>query len=111
MLTAQRQDCNYYPIKRPVYGNLCVDLHRLDANSFFGMIGKACGQRDAVVAGGLQPAPVVAGNDLYRNNGIGAGAVDGGIGDEIAFFHILDCTDYILGTPVMPAAPYIPIPG
>ena len=78
-----------------------VYLYRLDANSFCGLVGQAGGQRDAVVACGLQIAPVVAGDDLHRNNGIGAGAMDGGIGDKVALLHILNGPDHILGSPVV----------
>ena len=67
------------------------------------MIGQAGGQRDAVVACRLQTAPVVAGDDLHRNDGVGAGPVDRGIGDQIALLHVLDVADHILGAPVVPA--------
>ena len=73
-----------------------IYLHRLDTNSFFRMIGQAGGQRDAVVACRLQIAPVVAGDGFHRNDGIGAGSIDGGIGDQVAFLHVLDIPDHIL---------------
>ncbi len=60
-------------------------LNSLNANSFFRLIGQAGGQRDPVVSGGLEIAPVRVGNGLDEDNGVRPGAVDRGIASFAKF--------------------------
>ena len=60
-------------------------LHGLHANSFCGLVGQTGGKGDAVVHRPLEITPVVVGDGLHHSHLIGAGAVDGGIGDDIAW--------------------------
>ena len=80
-------------------------------NPAFRVVGKAGGEGDAVVGGGLEIAPIGVGNDSYRLHRIGTGAVDRGVGNGIALLQILDGPDHILSAPVVAAHGYISIPG
>ena len=75
------------------------------------MVGQAGGKGDAVVGGGLEVAPIGVGDDLYRLNRIGPGAIDGGIGDGIAPLQVFDGADGVLGSAIVPTRPDIAIPG
>ena len=76
-------------------------LHSLHTNSFCGLVFQAGGNGDAVVGGALKIAPICVGDGLHHGDLIGSGAVDGGIGDDIARLEIFDGTDIVPGPSIV----------
>ena len=64
-------------------------------NPAFGVVCQTGGDGDTVVGGGLEIAPIGVGNDLHCLHRIAPGAIDGGVGDDVALLQILDGADDI----------------
>ena len=85
-------------------------LNRLHDNALGGLVGKAGRDGDAVVRRGLQAAPIRVGNGADIADLVGAGPVDGGIGDGISRPQILDAADGVLRAAVVAAQSNVAIP-
>lgn len=76
-------------------------LDGLDAPSAAGVAGDAGDQRDAVVRGGRQIAPIIVADFFHSLHFIGAGAQRRGVGDPVAPLQVFDFADGVCGAPVV----------